>query len=185
VEVRNLVIALACLGMGTAVVGCGGSKTPSVANLASTPETGTSTNGGNDRQPSRAAFAACMTSHGFAAFVGSAATAGSKVVSILGVVIPDADPSSPQFQAAMQSCRKYLPGGGPPSLTPAQQAEWNSAMARFAACIRKHGIPDFPTPELGKPPAVNGIDLSSPQSQSAFEACQSLEPKVGPRIGFG
>ena len=126
-----------------------------------------------------------MTSHGFTASVGSAGSAGNNVLSIVGVVIPNADPSSPQFQAAMQSCRQYLPGGGPPSLTPAQQAEWNSAMARFATCMRKHGAPNFPTPQLGKPPARNGIDLGSPLVRSAFKSCQSLEPTFGPRIRIG
>ena len=42
----------------------------------------------------------------------------------------------------------------------------------------------FPNPQLGKPPAGNGIDPSAPLVQSAFKVCQSLEPKVGPRIGF-
>jgi hypothetical protein len=94
------------------------------------------------------------------------------------------DPSSPQFQAAMQACRKYMPGGGPPSLTPAEQAEWNKAMAQFAACMRKNGVPNFQTPQMGKAPNANGIDPASPLVQSAFKACESLEPKVGPRIAF-
>ena len=66
-------------------------------------------------EPSRAAFAACLTAHGFTASVGSAATAGNNVLSIEGVIVSgNVDPSSPQFQAAMAACRKYLPGGGPP-----------------------------------------------------------------------
>jgi hypothetical protein len=79
----------------------------------------------------------CLSQHGFAAAVGSAGSAPNKSLSIAGVIVSgNVDPSSPQFQAAMQACRKYLPGGGPPSLTPAQQAEWASAMAKFAACMR-------------------------------------------------
>jgi hypothetical protein len=84
----------------------------------------------------------------------------------------------------MQACRKYLPGGGPPSMTPAEQAEWASAMAKFAACVRKNGVPNFANPKFGKPPAGSRIDPNSPLVQSAFKVCQSLEPKVGPRIAF-
>ena len=31
------------------------------------------------------------------------------------VISGSVDPSSPQFQAALQACRKFLPGGGPPA----------------------------------------------------------------------
>ena len=126
-----------------------------------------------------------MNSHGFTAAVGSAASAPANGLHVGGVTFTgNVNPSSPQFQTAMQACRKYLPGGGPPSMTPAEQAEWASAMAKFAACIRKNGVPNFANPELGKPPAGNGIDPTSPLVQSAFKVCQSLEPKVGPRIAF-
>lgn len=69
-------------------------------------------------------------------------------------------------------------------MTPAQQAEWNKAMAQFAACMRRSGVPNFPTPDLNKAPAMNGVDPTSSLVQGAFKVCQSLEPKVGPRIRF-
>lgn len=126
----------------------------------------------------------CLNQHGFAAAVGSAGSAPNKSLSIAGVIVSgNVDPSSPQFQAAMQACRKYLPGGGPPSLTPAQQAEWASAMAKFAACMRTNGVPGFPDPKLGTPPLrSSAINPGSPFVQKAFNACQSLEPTFGPRI---
>jgi hypothetical protein len=95
------------------------------------------------------------------------------------------DPDSPQFQSAMQACRKYLPGGGPPTLTPAQQAEAAKAMLRFATCMRSNGVPSFPDPNgEGRFPlgSLSELDPNSPLVQSAFKACESLEPKVGPRI---
>jgi hypothetical protein len=54
--------------------------------------------------------------------------------------------------------------------------------------MRKNGLPSFPDPNgqgffaLGD---MKGIDPSSPLVQRAFQACQSLEPKVGPRIQLG
>jgi hypothetical protein len=174
--------ALTCLAIVAA--GCGGVKSPSVASLGTAPAT-TGTSTGSATLRAAAAFASCMSLHGLTAAVGSAASAPANGLHVGGVTFNgNVDPSSPQFQTAMQACRKYLPGGGPPPLTPAQQAEWAMAMAKFAACMRKDGVPDFPNPELGKPPARSGADPSSPLVQSAFKACQSLEPKVGPRIAF-
>jgi hypothetical protein len=52
-------------------------------------------------------------------------------------------------------------------------------LARFAACIRAHGIPNFPDPngqgmfDVG---GTSGIDPSSPQFQAIQKKCQSLEP---------
>jgi len=182
----GLVICLA--GLTGAVAGCGGSTTPSVASVPSTTAT-TSATAGPATSPSRAAFAACLTAHGFTASVGSAATAGNNVLSIEGVIVSGSvDPSSPQFQAAMAACRKYLPGGGPPSLTPAERAAAANAMLGFAACMRKNGVPSFPDPNgqgffpLG---SIKGIDQDLPLLQRAFKACEHLEPKVGPRLQLG
>jgi hypothetical protein len=184
--VRALVIA-GLVGLALLAAGCGGSKAPSVASLGITTTGGTTTT--SSAKPSRAAFAACLCSHGFQASVGSASAAGSQALSVFGVVISgNVDPSSTQFQSALQACRKFLPGGGPPALTPAQQAEHAKAMASFAACMRKHGVSSFPDPNaqgMFSPGSIKGLDPSSPLFQSAFKACASLEGKVGPRIDFG
>jgi hypothetical protein len=137
-------------------------------------------------KPSQAAFALCLSSHGFAASVGSAANANGRTLNIFGVgVTGNVDPSSPQFQRAMQACRKFLPGGGPPALTPAQQAEAAKANLAFAVCMRQNGVPSFPDPNgQGFFPvaSLSGLDPNSPLVQTAFKACESLEPKVGPHL---
>jgi hypothetical protein len=108
-------------------------------------------------------------------------------VSIGGVVVSgNADPNSPQFQAALRACRKYLPAG-PPPLSQAEQAAAVKAMVAFTSCMRTHGVPSFPDPNSqGLIPlaAMNGIDPSSPLVLTAFKGCESLEPTVGPRIEF-
>lgn len=54
-------------------------------------------------------FAACMRSHGVPKFPDPSSGGGAvKITSGQGV-----DPNSPQFQSAMKTCRKMLPGGGP------------------------------------------------------------------------
>jgi len=163
--------------------GCGGSKPASVASLTTAGSTGmTSTSAAE--AGSRVALAACFTSHGFPASVGSGGGSG-RTLDVFGVTMTGVDPASPQFKAALQACRKYLPGGGPPALSPAQQAEARRALSSFAACMRKHGLPGFPAPTaqgIFDPGTLQGLDLTSPQAEAAAHACQSLLPKVGPRL---
>jgi hypothetical protein len=195
---RRLRLGVRCSGivapvavLGLAVAGCGGSQAPAVANLGQTTATGAPSAGNADApstKPSRAEFASCLTQHGFSAAVGSAATASGSALSVFGVTVSgNVNPSSPQFQAALRACEKDIPGGGPPSLTPAQQAVAAKAMLSFAGCMRRNGEPGFPDPDGdGRFPlgAISGLDPNSPPLQRAFNACQSLEPKVGPRISF-
>ncbi|HEX3452998.1 MAG TPA: hypothetical protein VHS03_00120 [Gaiellaceae bacterium] len=112
------------------------------------------------------------------------------MLTFFGVTITGANPGSPQFQAALNACRKDIPGGGPPALTPAQQAQARQAYTRFAACMRAHGVPNFPDPSGNgslpfTPGSLQKIGLGSSAVTKAFQACQSLEPKVGPRIVLG
>jgi hypothetical protein len=180
--VTAVLVALALVAAG-----CAGSKAPSVASLGTTSTRGETTT--SPAKPSRAAFASCLSSHGFQASIGSTAATGSRSLSVFGVVIAgNVDPSSPQLQSALQACRKFLPGGGPPALTPAQQAEHAKAMASFAACMRKHGVPSFPDPNgqgIFSPGALEGLDPTSPLLQSAFKVCGHLQGKLGPRIQLG
>ena len=69
------------------------------------------------------------------------------------------------------------PGGGgiPAGASPSAR----QGLARFAACIRAHGVPGFPDPNAQGMFDVggnSGIDPSSPQFQAAEKKCQSLEP---------
>jgi hypothetical protein len=51
--------------------------------------------------------------------------------------------------------------------------------------MRKHGVPNFPDPngqgtfDVG---ALERLNLRSPKTEAAAHICQSLLPKVGPRI---
>jgi hypothetical protein len=57
----------------------------------------------------------------------------------------------------------------------------------WSDAARRHGIPRFPDPDSQGQfplPGMKGIDPSSPLVLAAFKACESLEPKVGPRIEF-
>ncbi len=62
---------------------------------------------------------------------------------------------------------------GPPARP--QQA----ALLRYAACVRSHGVPNFPDPSNGFLSVPAGLNPNSPQFQSANQACQGLLPNGG------
>ena len=88
------------------------------------------------------------------------------------------DPNSAAFQGALKAC-KALPSpwnSTGQQLSPAQQQAWLT----WAQCIRAHGVPDFPDPTFsGMEVHDAGIGSSSPQLQSAMDACKSQRPSVG------
>lgn len=189
--VRGLALAGVLTGLSVLAAGCGGSKSPSVASI-----TTTSSSPGQATQPAApaagskpdtAALVTCLRTHGLTAEIGSGAGSSSTpAVQIDGVVVTGADPSSPRFQAALTACRKYLPGGGPPQMSPTEKSKWVTAMTSFAGCMRKNGVPRFPDPTgAGTFPSgfVNNFDPSSTQFQNALKTCRKLEPDFGPHIG--
>jgi hypothetical protein len=50
-------------------------------------------------------------------------------------------------------------------------------MLKFVACMRSHGVPDFPDPQGGRLLIGGGkVDPNSPQFKSAMQACRTLLP---------
>jgi hypothetical protein len=137
--------------------------------------------GGSASPDSQAvAYSACVRAHGVPDFPDPrVSTSGSEVKVAIGINPAISD--NPHFKSAQQACSKLLPGGGPgPSsdqqISPQEQSQYLKA----AACIRSHGIPNFPDPTFSGGgvhlPKTAGIDLHSPQVRAAEEACQSLIP---------
>jgi len=57
---------------------------------------------------------------------------------------------------------------------------------KFSACMRSHGVPNFPDPSAGggiQISSSSGIDPQSPAFQSAQNACSKLLPGGGPGRG--
>ena len=163
-------VALAA-ALGLLAAGCGGgSKSPSVASLdATTPST--TSDAKPSQKPSMTAFAACMTAHGVLT-----QTPGGR-----GVIM-SAAPSA-QVNAAMAACRALMPPGGPPPLTPAQQAKRTEQLYVFAKCMRAHGMPTFPDPDsTGEIPFDKISGLATRHLYKAYTACRSLFPHIGPQI---
>jgi hypothetical protein len=93
---------------------------------------------------------------------------------------PSLAPFSPQFRSANRACAKLLPNGGQVSPAVVQKAIEDDL--RFAACMRTHGVPDFPDPtqngttvSIAVPPG-GSVATGSPQFHSAQQACESFLP---------
>jgi hypothetical protein len=154
-----------------ALAACGGSRSPAVAHLSTVATSGESASSGRplDR------FAACMRSHGVPQFPDPTNNGTNVKILIGGSGI---DPATPQFNAAQESCSGLLPAGGNtgPTITPADRLDYLKAVA----CVRSHGVPDFPDPTF-----VNGqvsfdipaaISRTSPVVEKAITTCRKLIP---------
>jgi hypothetical protein len=63
--------------------------------------------------------------------------------------------------------RKLLPNGGTPS--PQEQAKQLQEALKFAACIRSHGMPDYPDPKIS---SDGGIEMGEAPSSPQFNAAE-------------
>jgi hypothetical protein len=91
-----------------------------------------------------------------------------------------ADANGSVAQAADNTCRHLLPGGGTNSNTAGFQREVQQDL-KIAQCMRAHGLPGYPDPKAS-PGFIDvglgdtNINQHSPQFKAAEQACQSLIP---------
>jgi hypothetical protein len=90
-----------------------------------------------------------------------------------------------QLSAARQACQQYFSKAFPQlNLSPAQRAQFQQQLVKFAQCMRSHGI-DIPDPNtngaggFGFQRSFRSIDRNSPAFQAASKACSSLRPRFG------
>jgi hypothetical protein len=196
-------LALSLVTVALLTAACGGNpSTPSVANLGGTttsqaqgrsaaPPAGSAQNGTGGGQvlsmktKNGAKFAACMRAHGVPNFPDPSSNGTMTLGPNSGVNL-----DSPKFRAAQQTCRKLLPNGGQPS--PQQVAKMQQQALAFSACMRSHGIHDFPDPNFsggGIRITIHGgsgsdLNPNNPRFQAAQKACQGHMPGIpGPAGG--
>jgi hypothetical protein len=99
--------------------------------------------------------------------------------------------SSPNFQSAMQACAQYRRQANPlANLTPAQRAQFQQALVKFAQCMRAHNInvPD-PTTSAGGGfrifRQIPSTERNSPAFRTAVQACSTNLPFRPGRRGVG
>jgi hypothetical protein len=171
----------AVVGLSLLASACGGSTGNGVAQIGSTQSTTSSSNSSGSRSPgdrraALVAFSACMRKHGLPNFPDPKAVGdgyGLTIGSENGL-----DPNSPQFKNAQQTCKQLLPNGG--TQNSQEQAKQLQTALTYAACIRSHGVPNYPDPKLH---AGGGIEMgeatNSPQFKTAQKACGHLLPGAG------
>lgn len=186
---RAAALAAALIALGVLVAGCGGSSPSNgVASLGShgskastTSSTAAGSTGGGESSPGSqaVAYTACMRAHGVPNFpepqISTSPGGGS-----VKMAVPASIGENPKFKSAQQACRKLLPGGGPGGegnhqISPQEQSQYLKA----AACIRSHGVPNFPDPTFsggGVHIEHQNLNESSPAFKAAVHACESLIP---------
>jgi hypothetical protein len=152
-------------GLALLASGCGGSKSPSVANLGATTTRNPGAAGVSDTGDGgpAVAFAACIRHHGDPSLPASEP----------GNPIPAPDPNAPKFVAAERKCAAIMPQNAPRE----PKVEDTRPLLAFVACMRKHGVPGLPDPNnegIFPGSAFNGLNPVSPKFQSAAKTCQPL-----------
>ena len=127
-----------------ALIGAGcGSSAPSETGTASSSGTASSADtGGTKKAPDQdkaVKFAECIRGHGVPHFPDPDA----KGDFVFGI-----DVSPAVWQKAVDACKDLEPPG---ALSGKRSPKQQSAALRFAQCIRKNGVKDFPDPVNGEP----------------------------------
>jgi len=125
-------------------------------------------------------LAECMRAHGVPSFPDPNASG------VIQGSSSSLNPQSPAFSAAMQKCRGLLGAGHAPS--PQQQQQADALALKFSACMRSHGVTDFPDPQISggrisitlhaQPGSNSDLDPNSPLFQHAQRACQADMPGI-------
>jgi hypothetical protein len=133
--------ALSALAL-VAVIGAGcGSNPPSDAGGATTPgATGTAVDKGSATGQDKAVrFSECIRRHGVPHFPDP----NAKGEYVFGIDVTPA-----VWRKAVDACKDLEPPG---ALSGKRSPKQQSAALRFAECVRRHGVKDFPDPVNGEP----------------------------------
>lgn len=183
------VIALAAVSLTLAA--CGSSNSTS----ASSSSSGSGSTGADAANPGASAnynkslaFAQCMRTHGVPNFPDPKANGGTRLLiqsSPGGTQVNGVSVNGPAFQSALRACQADLPNGGSgPALSVSQREQ----ALKFSACMRSHGVTNFPDPTFSgggariqlHAGAGGGLDPNSPAFKSAQAACGRPFGKAGP-----
>jgi hypothetical protein len=166
---RAGLLSVALAGAGMLAAGCSsGPGGPGVAGASASPSASPSA-AASSGTTQAIKYAACMRSHGVPGFPDPTVKNGAVGFDITAA--DGIDPSSPQYQAALQACSSLRGGGTSNSGSSANLAK----ELKFAQCMRTHGVPDFPDPN--KNGGFSGSSTVNPQSptfQNAQATCMQL-----------
>jgi hypothetical protein len=167
---RAGLIAAGALVVGVVLAACGG---------AATPGEGAGSSAGHVQGTGLLAYASCMRSHGIPRFPDPTAKGGIPKTAVIAAFRAV---SNSQAETAQKDCRHLLPATGSlsgrtnPVLTARQRQDYLKA----AACMRSHGVTDFPDPTFPDGHVSfripSNIDTHTPQVTQAEQICRKLIP---------
>src|SRR6188472_3182739 len=130
----NKTSVLLAVSLAMTVAGCGGSGDSGDSKAGSS--------GSNSTVEQAVKYAQCMRENGVTDFPDPDKN-GKFVIAAGGP-----NQNSPQVKKAKQACKSQEPPGIEDD--PAQVAQDQKEWLKFAQCMRRNGIPDFPDPQDGR-----------------------------------
>jgi hypothetical protein len=120
----------------------------------------------------------CMRAHGVPNFPDPTKGAGGEGLSVSIAIGSDTTTvggipfSGPVFEAAIKACKFFGGGSSPPAVSESQKLQ----LFHFAACMRAHGVSNYPDPVFPpgggiERPDLSGLNLNSPAVQRAIKVC--------------
>jgi hypothetical protein len=178
------VAALLALGLGAAACGGGSSHSPGVP-IAGATANSSATTADNTPGTGLLAFASCMRSHGVTGFPDPSGSGGVPKPAVISAMEAAGDAKA---EAAQTACNPLLPSGGLSGQTtqtiPTQDQQ---DYLKAAACMRSHGIPNFPDPTFANGSVSfnipSSINIDSPTVAQARQTCEQLIPAGLPDSG--
>jgi hypothetical protein len=164
---RAWIVTAVSAGIAVLAAACGSGGSPAGENSAA----------GQTPYQQALAYVLCMHAHGEPDF--------PLPTSQGGVTFGPVNINSAADISANKTCQHLFSGGTP--LTAAQKQQHVTQALQFAACIRSHGVPDFPDPVIVQGGTAvgfkaGGVDENAPQLQAAEHACARFEPGL-PALG--
>jgi hypothetical protein len=129
------------------------------------------------------AYSRCMRDHGIPDFPDPAVTTSGRhrTVTIRVSSGSDFDPNDPKFVTADHACHALL-GAGVLHTTPVSSRQLTGEL-KWSACMRSHGLPNFPDPDSQGAfdyaqieAFVHQFTANSPLVVQAAKACKTYQP---------
>jgi hypothetical protein len=159
---------------------------PSAASTAEHAASPTPTTTG--RVPQALAYAQCMRAHGVPDWPDPDSSGSFPKDQLEHLAEDDA-----QLLTGQAACQDMLPNGGVGAPTEAQLARAWLDLARFASCMRSHGVMQFPdptaSPQHPERPTFDlgaaGIDPNAPRIRGAISTCRPQLQDAGDLRNLG
>jgi hypothetical protein len=164
---RRPLAALVLIAMVVLISACG-SSAPATTGSGSGGGDNTATN-----QTKAMKFAKCMRSNGVSEFPDPSASGKLTIDAIANG--SSVDTSTPAFKRAIGVCKALEPAG---FMGSKRSSEQQSAGLKFAQCIRKNGVSDFPDP-LPNGPLVDTNRIPSAATSSGMSSLNAAMHKCG------